>query len=98
MRDAGLRPDNRSTLDLVKLCRANDMPEVATSIMRERSNYTGRDKITGHRDNRRYPHNNHGNRSNTRNDSGNNNHKHYATISGISSSSSNGIGTKSGSS
>lgn len=37
MRDAGIRPDNRSTLALVKLCRANGMPGVATNIMRERS-------------------------------------------------------------
>lgn len=40
MREAEIRPDNRSLLELVKLCKANDMPETAARIMRERSNVT----------------------------------------------------------
>lgn len=42
MRGCGIRPDNRSTLLLVKLCRANDMAEVATEILRERSHWPER--------------------------------------------------------
>lgn len=37
MREAGIRPNSRSLLDLVNLCRANGLLSVAARIMRERS-------------------------------------------------------------
>lgn len=40
MREAGIRPNNRSLLDLVNLCRANGLQSVAARIMRQRSKAT----------------------------------------------------------
>lgn len=37
MRASGIRPENRSLLDLVNLCQANGMRGEAVRILRERS-------------------------------------------------------------
>ena len=37
MRASGIRPENRSLLELVNLCRANGMGDEAGRILRERS-------------------------------------------------------------